>query len=341
VASSVVGYDACNRNVGAEEHPMEGKKLDHEQSEETKQSHWGFRGKTLWNWLELLIVPLALAIIGLLFAWQQDTRQRELEEQRAQDAALQAYLDQMSTLILDKNLLESEQGNPTYTLAQARTATVMARLDAARNSSVMRFLSDSGLASSLLRGITLEGVDLRDVDLVGADADLSDANLSDANLIGARLQNVDLSEANLIGADLSATLLAGADLSATFLSDADLSGAFLLDADLSGTMAEDSNLSGAVLRDADLTYAYLTNADLTNADLDGVILQEPPRSDPWDHSVAILDGADLTGAFITQENLEKLAQTQSLDGATMPDRQPLKSDDCPNCPTFEEWLKDK
>jgi hypothetical protein len=31
----------------------------------------------------------------------------------------------------------------------------------------------------------------------------------------------------------------------------------------------------------------------------------------------------------------------SLEGATMPDGQTLKSDKMPHRPTFEEWLKDK
>jgi hypothetical protein len=166
-------------------------------------SSWtGFRGKTVWDLLQLLIVPLALAVIGFLFTMQQDSRQqqienhrtqqaqkienqraeaeRELAVQRAQDEALQAYLDQMSTLMLDRNLLESEEGDPTHTLAQARTSTVITRLDAAHNRSVTRFLSDSGLAGSLLRGIALEGADLEDADLSGAD--LEDAVLSDAVL---------------------------------------------------------------------------------------------------------------------------------------------------------------
>src|SRR5215204_1622270 len=64
----------------------------------------GFRGKTVWDLLQLLIVPLALAVVGLWFAAQQDARQQEIEnqradaerelaEQRAQDEALQSYLD--------------------------------------------------------------------------------------------------------------------------------------------------------------------------------------------------------------------------------------------------------
>ena len=66
----------------------------------------GFGDKTLWDLLELLIVPLVLVGIGLLFEMQQAEREerraeaeRNLAEQRAQDEALQAYLDQMSSLV--------------------------------------------------------------------------------------------------------------------------------------------------------------------------------------------------------------------------------------------------
>jgi hypothetical protein len=92
-----------------------------------------------------------LVAIGLVFSLQQDARQqrvedqraaaeRELAEQRAQDEALQAYLDQMSQLMLERKLLEAEQGDPVHTLAQARTSTAILRLDAEHNESVTRFL---------------------------------------------------------------------------------------------------------------------------------------------------------------------------------------------------------
>src|SRR5215204_1423533 len=109
-----------------------------------------FGGKTAWDWLQLLVVPLMLALITVLFTQQQDARQQELEnqraeaerelaEQRAQDETLQAYLDQMSHLILDRQLLEVEQGDPVHTLAQARTSTAILRLDAEHNESVTHF----------------------------------------------------------------------------------------------------------------------------------------------------------------------------------------------------------
>jgi hypothetical protein len=53
--------------------------------QQTEQSRWGFRGKTVWDWLALLIVPFALVGFGLWITAQQDQRQQELENQRAED----------------------------------------------------------------------------------------------------------------------------------------------------------------------------------------------------------------------------------------------------------------
>jgi hypothetical protein len=42
----------------------------------------GFSNRTVWDWLDLLIVPVALAGIGLWFTLQQEVRQLEIENQR-------------------------------------------------------------------------------------------------------------------------------------------------------------------------------------------------------------------------------------------------------------------
>src|SRR5215207_486893 len=266
---------------------------DREHSEQqTKKSRWGFRGMTVRDWLPIggaLLVPLVIALGSWAITWQLEKlenqraeAERELAEQRAQDEALQAYLDQMSHLILDRQLLEVEQGDPVHTLAQARTSTAILRLDAEHNESVTHFLITSGLSvrskdsPRLLRGSTL----------------------SHAKLSGAHLANADLGDADLSGADLSNALLDNADLVAD-LSNADLSGASLLGADL-----RDANLLGADLRDANLIGADLSRADLSEANLNG----------------ADLENANLSGANgITNAELEQ--QTVSLEGADMPNGQ--------------------
>jgi hypothetical protein len=158
----------------------------------------GFRGKTLWDLLQLLIVPLVLVGIGFLFEMQQAAREeqraeaeRELAEQRAQDEALQGYLDQMNTLLLEHNLRNSKEDSGVRTLARARTATVIQRLDADRNQNVIRFLKEANLTGNFT-----------------GDGQSSISLLTAADLQGARLEGVDLSTIDLSGTDLS-----GADLS--------------------------------------------------------------------------------------------------------------------------------
>src|SRR5215211_8553292 len=214
---------------------------------------WDDRSRLL-RLLLAVLVPVVIALGSWAITWQlqklenqRAEAERELAEQRAQDEALQAYLDQMSHLILDRQLLEVEQGDPVrepgdpvHTLAQARTSTAILRLDAEHNESATHFLITSGLSvrskdsPRLLRGSTL----------------------SHAKLSGAHLPNADLGDADLSGADLSNALLDNADLVAD-LSNADLSGASLLGADLS-----DGNLIGA-----DLSRASLLGADLSDGNL--------------------------------------------------------------------------
>src|SRR5215208_824689 len=314
--------------------------------------------KTLWDWLQLFIVPLALAAIGLWFSAQQDAHQqkieekraksdRHIEEQRAQDAALQAYLDQMSQLMLEEHLLDSKQESDVRTLARARTLTVLTRLDSHRKGSVVQFLHEASLIKKerpvvSLSAVRLRGADLSHLDLL--EANLSGANLSGTDLSKTDLRNAHLSGANLNWADLSGVEMSGANLSDAHLNYADLTGG----ADLSGADLSDAHLSDAHLNDADIgDGTILFNADLSGADLSGVTLTGGAHLND-----AILSGANLSGANLSDANLsganlretylvetdlsdtdlsganlrdargvtdKQLLQAKTLEGATMPD----------------------
>jgi hypothetical protein len=59
-------------------------------------------GITLWDWMNLLIVPLVIAGIGIWFNSQQRAGETENTERRTQDDALDTYLKDMTTLLVDK-----------------------------------------------------------------------------------------------------------------------------------------------------------------------------------------------------------------------------------------------
>jgi hypothetical protein len=219
--------------------------------------------------LEVLVVPITVAAAVPLFNWLQRRRELYIGDQRAQDEALQAYLDQMSQLLLDKDrpLLKSktdskvgqdrpehESGtesevqtlNEIQTLARARTQTVLTRLDRTRKRSVVQFLYEAALIN---KNVTVLGdYPLKEADL--READLSEAHLPNANLSAARL-----SEANLARADLR-----GADLRGANLRNAILRGA-RLGPPPSEEDAEPDQTAPADLRMADLSYADLEGAE--------------------------------------------------------------------------------
>jgi uncharacterized protein YjbI with pentapeptide repeats len=319
-----------------------------------KQSRWGFREKTAWDWLQLLVVPLMLALITVVFTWQQNVHQNELEDQRAQqaqklenqraeaerelavqraqDEALQAYLDQIGSLLLEKDLRTSDEDSEVRTLARARTVTVIQRLDSDRNSNVIQFLDEAGLIEKgessirLLAGADLRGAHLQGIDLSGAD--LSEADLREADLSRTDLRHASLERANLERAYLQLA----------FLDTTDLSEARLVQADLSYATVAASNLSNASLRDADvresyLAYSNLSDLNLSYANLRGANLRGADLSEA-DLYKADLSDSKLSDAIlrdarnVTEEQLEE--QAASLKRATMPNGQ-----------KYEDWLKDK
>jgi uncharacterized protein YjbI with pentapeptide repeats len=312
-------------------------------------------GVSLWDWLELLVIPVVLALGGYLFTRSENRRtqeatdmqrtlDRELADERRQDDMLQAYLDGLSQLLTDKDrpLHRAQLGDSLSTVARARTLTVLARLDGARKRSVLQFLYESGLITKD-RNI----VDLRGADLSGAKLEtgvnLREADLRETDLRGADLREANLFRANLQGADLREANLSGADLRETDLSEADLQGANLREADLREAKMGSVDLSKANLHEVDLTGADLFSAKLQGADLSMASLRDTDLQ--WANlreadlrGLGISRGVNLRGADLSRvkgrrnEDLEWLSRVvdDSLKGTTMPNGQ-----------KYEDWLKSK
>src|SRR6266699_3018835 len=67
-------------------------------------------GKALWDWLQLLGVLAIPVMVGLGAAWfsyRQNLTTSRIAEDQQREAALQAYLDKMSELLLANHLRES------------------------------------------------------------------------------------------------------------------------------------------------------------------------------------------------------------------------------------------
>lgn len=161
----------------------------------------GFADKSLWDWIDLLGVPVAVAIIAGLFAFaaqrvgERARVERELATDRARQETLQTFFDRITSLVLENGLRESEEDSPVRAVAHARTHTALRALDGPRKGVLVRFLHDAKLIVKGQAVISLELADLTYSDLSGAD--LTDSDLRSANLRGA-----DFKHANLRGTDL-------------------------------------------------------------------------------------------------------------------------------------------
>ncbi len=283
-------------------------------------------GKTLWNWLNLLGVPITLAILGY---WLQQVQQKRAEEEakeqrklaadRTNEEVLQVYFDRLSALLVDKKLLaiadkvnsekpeklqatqeEQELLDSAVNVIRARTLSIFRRFenDKERKNSVIRFLIEADFISKLkinLSGADLSGAHLSYANLSGAN--LSGADLSSAHLGEANLSYANLSGANLNGADLSGAHLIGANLSYADLSSANLNGTHLSYAHLIGTHLSYVNFSNADLNGAHLSYSNPSYANFSNADLSGAHLIDT------NFSAANLRGADLSAANLSGADL--------------------------------------
>ncbi len=219
--------------------PKDQEKLNHDQHNQRKAiiKETGFSGKTLWDWLQLLIIPIMLASGGFWFSLQQsdisaqasqrqhdsdqkiatENRQNDMQiaEDQQREATLKTYLDDMSDLLLNHHLRTSKPGDEVSLVARERTLTTLRRLDASRNRIVVQFLQDAHLIGVPNAVVDLSGADLSNDDLSGAPlskVDLSWATLDSANLSYADLSYADLSWAGLDRANLSGAVLNGADL---------------------------------------------------------------------------------------------------------------------------------
>jgi hypothetical protein len=93
----------------------------------------GFAGKTLWDWLQLLAafaIPLVVGFGAVWFTTRQGKVADAENTNNQRETALQAYIDKMSELLLEKHLRESQPNDEVRKIARVRTLTILPRLDA-------------------------------------------------------------------------------------------------------------------------------------------------------------------------------------------------------------------
>jgi uncharacterized protein YjbI with pentapeptide repeats len=307
-----------------------------------------------------VIVGAVLTLVGVLITQMVNTsnardaqkHQQKLEDRRAQDSALQAFLDQISYSDAYSELRTAPASGHKRAILRAKIQTLLLQLDEERKGVLLSFLHGAKLSRKkeitpyeytkdisewtgkerwrypILR---LDHIDFSRTKRT-ADTKLTFDDLRGIILRGAKLSKVNLSGANLSGADLSNADLRCAQLRKANPEDSErIPGEFYDEyrKAIRGRIASGQLTRMGIrkiadsIRKIDLSEANLSRANLSRANL----------------RYADLRGADLSGAYkmnsdgstrklVANEELEQ--QAKSLKGATMPNGQ-----------KYEDWLKDK
>lgn len=206
----------------------------------------GFEEKTLWDIIEIVIIPVFLALIVIWFNYQSNRNSNRISNNQTQDSTLEKYLDYLSNILIIEEFLNAEKNRQ---LLRAKTLTALHRLNGERKGVLIRYLYNLDLININDQVIDLSGSDLNNIDLSGSDHSgnkdrtlLSYLSLFEASFIGAEMRKADFSEAKL-----SRSKFMFSDLT-------------------------NSNFKDAHLMDADFTCATLKNVNFQNASLLGADL---------------------------------------------------------------------
>lgn len=221
----------------------------------------GFEGKKLWDFIQLLLIPIILAYAA-----------QAINSDRARQEALNKYFDELATslksnlkgigivdvskLPTDKQAEASKKNDEIrrnseelQVIARAKTLTTLRDLDQSRVVQLLVFLKEANLIEQKkplikLSGANLSGIDLSNVNL--SSVNLTGVNLSNANLSGARLCNTDLTAANLNNTNLNKSKLTGAIFNKSQLRNAKLHNSFVIGATFYKSKVEGADFSNSL-----------------------------------------------------------------------------------------------
>jgi uncharacterized protein YjbI with pentapeptide repeats len=242
--------------------------------------------KTVWDVLQLLIVPVLLVLIALYFNSQQTSRDRSREDRRTrqdralaedarEDATLDAYIAKMSALMLDRGLLKARPGSAVRQVARTATLATVRRVSGSRKGEVLLFLYESGLlAVPTYYGERDPVIDLGGADLHGAD--LSKASINSFRRLGV----VTFPRRAYPGVALRG----------------DLRGARFDDAHLQGTNFRDANLRGASFKRAVIYNTSFAGDDLRSASFERAYVLDDVRLNFARLDNAVFDDASISGS---------------------------------------------
>ena len=247
----------------------------------------GFQKKSFWDWLQLLIVPLMLALGAFYLNSAADFRDYQIAQEQKHQEILTDYFSKMQDLIVEtkksKQTPGSKESNSEERLllefrptAQALTLSVLEQLDGKRKGKVITYLAESQLITanndnpSSLPEIKLNGANLKEIVLKNVDLySIIDMKNKDRIINGIKINNANMERANLSKVNLFKSDLMGSNLE----------NATLQNVNFAGSTMKSSRFINGQITDVDFTGVNLSETIFDNIKLENITISDKTNFD--------------------------------------------------------------
>ncbi|SHH92678.1 Pentapeptide repeat-containing protein [Flavobacterium sp. CF108] len=213
----------------------------------------GAEPKKLWDWLDLLIVPLSIATIGWIYKEYEKSKDEKKDFENKQNETLDSYFRVISDLIIKSNLLDIHLNKESKIIARTRTIVAIENLNDERKGQVLQFLYESKLIDKDIieliganfRTSEVSGIVLKDTIIKGVyfcNSKFIRSYLDRSVFTACDFTNTDFTDSSMQNTDLSYTKLIRCKLVNIDLTTVDFEGADLTDADLTNSVILKSQL---------------------------------------------------------------------------------------------------
>ena len=279
----------------------------------------GFQKKSFWDWLQLLIIPLMLALGAFYLNSAADFRDYQIAQEQKHQEILTDYFSKMQDLIVEtkksKQTPGSKESNSEERLlpefrptAKALTLSVLEQLDGKRKGKVITYLAESQLITvdnnklSTQPEIKLDGANLDDIEL-GNKGQRNSLNEDEMTIIDKiKIKNANMKRANLSGLQLLYSELNGSNLENATLENVNFTG---------------STMIGSRFINGKITDVNFTDVRLGKTIFDNVKLENIKISDKTNFDNACFTKIDTSNTkqepyLLTKENLKKLIDKKNV-----------------------------
>lgn len=209
--------------------------------------------KKLWDWLDLLIIPLSVAIIGWIYKEYEKSKDEKKDFENKQNETLDSYFRVISDLIIKSNLLDINLNKESKIIARTRTIVAIEILNDERKGQVLQFLYESKLINNNIiellganfKSSEVSGIVLKDTTIKGVyfcDSKFIRSYLDRSVFTACDFTNSDFSDSSMQNTNLSYTKLINCKLINIDLTTVDFEGADLTNADLTNSIILESQL---------------------------------------------------------------------------------------------------